>query len=149
MATQEVWDEPYALPYVCMIEDDEAIRDTLRSLLEDAGYHLIEAADGQSGYTILRESAERLITLVDYKLPVLDGCDLLELVASDETLRDRHAFIFVTASPQRAEEECGDTLEELNAPIVSKPFHIDEVLEAVAEAAQRIAAEARMGHASD
>lgn len=141
MAAQGAWNGSYALPCVCMIEDDAAIRETLRSLLEDAGYQLIEAADGRSGYTILRESAERLIALVDYKLPALDGCDLLELVASDAALRDRHAFIFVTASPQRAQEECGDTLEELNAPIVSKPFHIDEVLDAVADAAQRIAAD--------
>lgn len=140
MVAQEAWDGSYELPYVCVIEDDEAIRETLRSLLEDAGYQVIEARDGRSGFTILCESAERLIALVDYKLPALDGCDLLELVANDEALRDRHAFIFVTASPQRAEEDCGDTLEELNAPIVPKPFHIDEVLDAVANAAQRIAA---------
>lgn len=140
MAKDETREHIHTLPPVCVIEDDEATRETLRSLLEDAGYRLIEAADGLSGYTILRESLERLITLVDYKLPALDGCDLLELVANDETLRDRHAFIFVTASPQRAEEDCGETLDGLDAPIVPKPFHIDEVLDAVSDATQRLAA---------
>lgn len=138
MAAQEARDQSRALPPVCVIEDDTAIRETLRLLLEDAGYQLIEATDGRSGLTILRESAERLIALIDYKLPALDGCDLLQLIADDDALRERHAFIFVTASPQRAKDDCGDTLEELNAPIVPKPFHIDEVLDAVAEAAQRI-----------
>ena len=60
--------------------------------------------------------------------------------ANDAALRDRHAFIFVTASRWLAEEDCGDTLAELKAPIIPKPFHIDAVLDAVADAAQRMAA---------
>ncbi len=124
---------------VCVIEDDEATRMALRCLLEDAGYHVIEAADGQTGYTLLLESDERLIALIDYKLPRMDGCDLLDLVEHDERLRARHTVIFVTASPKRAEEECGETLEEFDVPVIPKPFNIDEVEDAVSEAVQRLA----------
>lgn len=123
---------------VCVIEDDQAIRETLRILLEGEGYRVIEAADGVTGYALLRESRGRLITLVDQKLPRMDGCDLLDLVTHDEDLRSRHTFIMVTASPKRAEEDCGDTLEELSAPLLPKPFDIDDVLDAVAQAAARI-----------
>lgn len=128
-----------APPLVAVIEDDGAIRETLRTLLEDAGYAVIEAKDGQAGYDILCQSAKRLIAIIDHKMPRMDGCDLLHLVENDAHLRARHTFIFVTASPKRAEEDCGDTLEELDIPMVAKPFHIDEVLDAVAEAAGRIA----------
>lgn len=125
-------------PVVCVIEDDEAIRTALRTLLEDEGYRVLEAEDGLAGYELLRSSAAPLIALVDHKLPKMDGCDLLDLAAKDEDLRTRHEFIFVTASPHHAEDDCGETLEELNIPVVSKPFDIDEVLEPVAAAAHRL-----------
>src|SRR5579864_3667533 len=101
-----------APPHVAIIEDDGAIRETLRTLLEDAGYRVIEAKDGQTGYDLLRQSDKRLIALIDHKMPRMDGCDLLHLVEHDTDLRARHTYIFVTASPKRAEEDCGDTLEE-------------------------------------
>ncbi len=125
-------------PTVCVIEDDEDTRHALRFLLEDAGYHVVEASDGIVGYRLLTDSKQRLIVLVDQKMPRMDGCDLLELIEQDETLRAQHTFIMMSASPQRAEQDCGDTLEELDAPVVSKPFALDEVLNTVAEAAQRL-----------
>lgn len=129
-----------ATPTICVIEDDRGIREALRALLEDAGYHVIEAADGLEGYRLLQKTPDRLVALVDHKMPQMDGCDLLELVAKDDVLRTRHEFIFVTASPRRAEEDCGETMEDLSASLLSKPFHIDDVLDAVAKAAERITA---------
>lgn len=137
-ATARAHVQPQVRPTVCVIEDDAGIREALRMLLEDAGYRVVEAADGRLGCAILRESDERLIALVDHKMPVMDGCDVLELAANDTDLRARHAFIFVTASPKRAEEDCGEAMEELDAPLVPKPFDIDEVLDAVADAAKRL-----------
>lgn len=131
-----------AAPTICVIEDDDAIRETVRALLEDEGYQVIEAADGLSGYHLLCNAAAPLVAVVDHKLPRMDGCDLLELVAQDEELRARHAFIFVTASPRRAAEDCGESLEELGAPLVAKPFDIDQLLAPVAEAAQRLTTQA-------
>lgn len=128
------------LPTVCVIEDDEAIRDTLRMLLEEAEYPVVEAADGLAGYRLLKETDQRFIAVVDHKMPKMDGCDLLERMEQDETLRVRHTYIMLSASPKHAEEDCGETLEELAAPLVSKPFSIDEVLDAVADAAERLGA---------
>ena len=127
-------------PLVCLIEDDDGIREVLHMLLEDAGYRVREAADGLAGYALLRDTHEPMVALVDHKLPAMDGCDLLELIANDEQLRTRHAFIFVTASPQHAEQDCGETLEELDTAVVPKPFDIDDVLDAVAAAVARMAA---------
>jgi CheY-like chemotaxis protein len=134
-----------AAPTVCVIEDDEAIRETMRDLLEDEGYQVVEAADGLTGYRLLRTASAPLIAVVDHKLPKMDGCNLLELAAQDEVLRTRHAFIFVTASPLRAEEDCGESLDELGAPLVAKPFDIDQLLEPVAQAAMRLSAQASQG----
>jgi CheY-like chemotaxis protein len=126
-------------PLICIIDDDSGIRRALRVLLEGAGYRLREAADGLAGYTLLRDAPEPVVALIDYELPALDGCDLLELITTDEQIRTRHIFIMVTGSPpQVVEEDCGETLNELDAPVMRKPFAIDALLNAVAAAATRL-----------
>jgi len=126
-------------PLVCIIDDDPRMRMALRALLQGAGYRVSEAADGLAGYTLLRDAPGPVVALVDYELPAMDGCDLLELIAIDEQLRALHAFIMVTGSPQHAQQDCGETLEELDTPVVPKPFDIDEILGVVQQAAARLA----------
>jgi CheY-like chemotaxis protein len=87
---------------------------------------------------MITTSMERLIVVLDHKLPKLDGCDLLEIVAQDEALRARHTFIFMTASPKRALEDCEEALDELDVPLIPKPFDIDELVAAVQQAEQRL-----------
>jgi len=123
---------------VCVIEDDADIRAVVRLLLEDDGYEVMEAADGLTGHALLRNSAERLVVVLDHHLPRMDGCDLLEIVATDTILRERHAFVFLTGSPQRAADDCGETLEDLAVPLLPKPFNIDQLLDAVAAAERRL-----------
>ncbi|HEY1388502.1 MAG TPA: response regulator [Ktedonobacterales bacterium] len=127
-----------AIATVCVIEDDEGIRDIVRDLLTDEGYAVIEAATGLDGKRLLDASAERLIVILDYRLPALDGCDLLEIVAQDEDLRERHTFIMMSASPAKTVEDCEEAIDELNVPIVPKPFDIDELVEAVRQAQMRL-----------
>lgn len=125
---------------VAILEDDADIRQLLRDLLADAGYRVREAADGVAGLALLRDTSERMVVLLDRTLPALGGCALLDRVASDATVRARHAVIFMTGSPDRAQEECGETLAALDVPVLSKPFSIDAVLAAVDQAAWRLAA---------
>jgi len=74
-----------------------------------------------------------MVAVVDHHLPAMDGCYLLELIATDEQLRARLCFIFITGSPPHVlAEDCGETLDELAAPVMRKPIDIDDVLEAVA-----------------
>ena len=124
---------------VGVIESDAAIRQVVRLLFEDAGYAIVEANDGLSGLALLRNCVEPLVAVIDHRLPRLDGCDLLDLVRTDETLRQRHAYVFMTTDPRGAVDDCGEALEELAVPLLPKPFHIDELVAAVQAAEQRLA----------
>ncbi len=126
-------------PTVCIIEDEVDIREVLCTLLEDDGYRVLEAADGVSGLALLRSHPERLVVLLNYKLPKMDGCDLLASVAQDGALRTRHIFIVVTANAQDVEQKCAKTLDELAVSLVNKPFDIIAMLAAVKHAAHRLA----------
>jgi CheY-like chemotaxis protein len=83
---------------VGVIEDDAAIRQVVRLVLEDAGHEVVEANDGLSGLALLQSSMEPLVAVIDHQLPGLDGSSLLDLVATDERLRQRHRFVCMTAN---------------------------------------------------
>jgi CheY-like chemotaxis protein len=87
---------------------------------------------------LLEGSLEQLVVVLDYRLPALDGCDLLEIVAQDEELRARHTFIMLSGSPRQTVEDCEEAIDDLDVPVLSKPFHIDDLVEAVEQAEQRL-----------
>lgn len=123
---------------VCIIEGDEPTREVVRYLLTDAGFEVIEASNGLKGKAMLEAAPDRLIVLLDHRLPVIDGCDLLEIVAQDEALRARHTFLMMAASPRHAVDDCGDAIDDLDVPVVPKPFSIDDLVEAVQDAQRRL-----------
>lgn len=123
---------------VLIVDDDEGIRETLRFMLVDAGYDVIEAGQGAEALTILRASEDPLVVLLDVKMPVLNGEQLLEAVAADSHMLQRHAFVVDTASPQGISPRMAELIAELSIPFVPKPFGIDELLHTIRQATSRL-----------
>lgn len=66
------------MAYTILIADDEAeIRELLRLYLEKDGYHVLEAADGQSALSLL-EQEEFDMALLDIMMPKVDGYHVLK-----------------------------------------------------------------------
>jgi DNA-binding response OmpR family regulator len=57
---------------VLLVEDDPRVRRVLRLALEDEGYHVSEAGDGEQGLADLSDT-EPDVVLLDLMLPGLDG----------------------------------------------------------------------------
>ncbi len=71
---------------ILVIDDEAAIRDSLRMTLEYEGYEFIGAATGQEGLALAEREAPDLV-LLDVKMPGMDGLDVLtRLHAMTETL---------------------------------------------------------------
>src|SRR5579864_5766328 len=62
---------------VLVIDDEAAIRDSLRMTLEYDGYEVIGAATGQEGLALAEREAPDLV-LLDVKMPGMDGLEVLE-----------------------------------------------------------------------
>jgi len=62
---------------VLVIDDEAAIRDSLRMTLEYEGYEFIGAATGQEGLALAERDAPDLV-LLDVKMPGMDGLEVLE-----------------------------------------------------------------------
>lgn len=123
-----------------IVDDDHSIRETLRLLLEDAGYHVTEACNGLEALTLLRDERASYITLLDLCMPQLNGAALLGIVAEDPDLARRHSFILMTADTRAMSRLFADHLARLAVPMLAKPFDIDDLFDLVERATQRLKA---------
>jgi len=57
---------------VLVVDDDPDIREIVSEILEDAGYHVISAANGAEALECLKTQTPSLI-LLDLYMPVMDG----------------------------------------------------------------------------
>lgn len=126
------------MAHVLIVDDDDAIRDTLRFALEDSGYAVSEASDGLAALKLLRASPNRTVVLLDLMMPGLDGAGVLGTVAGDHHLATQHAYILLTASTKTLTLAFANLLASLSVPILNKPFDVDTLLDTVAGIARRI-----------
>lgn len=83
-------------PLILCIEDEDSLRRDLIEELQDAGYRVIEAADGQDALMQLEASQPDLI-LCDISMPAMDGYELLEAFQANQKYSAETPFIFLTA----------------------------------------------------
>jgi CheY-like chemotaxis protein len=61
---------------ILVVDDEESVRNTLRGILENAGYRVVTVENGQKALEKIRGIPFDAV-LVDLKLPDIDGADLL------------------------------------------------------------------------
>jgi two-component system response regulator FlrC len=126
---------------VLIVEDESDTRAAIRLVLEDAGYEVFEAPDGRPALARLRTHPRGLVVLLDKNMPGMDGLAVLEVIAADPALAERHPLILkvlVSAYVQATLPlRLAELLTALSVDKLDKPFGIDELLAAVARAAQR------------
>ncbi len=65
---------------ILVIDDEKVIRKSFRYFLEDYDHEVIEAKDGGEGLRLFEKEKVDLI-LVDLRMPVIDGLEVLEIVS--------------------------------------------------------------------
>lgn len=81
------------MPRILLIDDEKAIRYTLREILEHEGYEIDEAGDGKEALQKLQDNHFDL-ALCDIKMPGMDGIEVLEQAKGSG---NEAAFIMISA----------------------------------------------------
>ncbi len=71
----------------CMIllaDDDKAVREFLRKVLQNAGYRVVEAADGREATQELSRRAFDLL-IIDLSMPEQEGWETIRMIRDDNT----------------------------------------------------------------
>ena len=67
---------------ILVVDDDKVLTQLLKTLLEDAGYEVHIAHDGETAYKHLRDPKCRGM-LLDIRMPGINGAELLMLIAAE------------------------------------------------------------------
>ena len=109
-------------PRVLVVDDDRAVRDSLRRSLEFNGYDVVLAADGAEGLVAVG-SQHPDVVVVDVMMPRLDGIETTRAL--------RAAGNDVPILVLTARDAVGDRVEGLDAgadDYLTKPFALEELL---------------------
>ena len=130
---------------ILIVEDDPALRNTIRSVLERNGNEVRTAGDGAAGARELDQNQYDVV-LLDIGLPFVDGWEILRS-------REGKRIPAVVVISARGEERDKVRALDMGADdYLAKPFGADELLariRAVLRRAQQPAAQARVVHAGN
>jgi two-component system KDP operon response regulator KdpE len=106
---------------VLVVEDDPALRASIRSILERGGYQVSAAGDGAAGAREL-ETGRHEVVLLDIGLPFVDGWQLLG------SLEGRRQPSVIVISARGEEQDMVRALDLGADDYLAKPFGADELL---------------------
>ena len=107
---------------ILVIDDEAAIRDSLRMTLEYEGYDFVGAATGQEGIALAEREAPDLV-LLDVKMPGMDGLEVLDRLRA---MND--ALPVVVISGHGTISTAVDATKKGAFDFIEKPFASERVL---------------------
>ena len=120
-------------PRILLVDDEPGLRTAVQAYLEDEGFQVTTAVDGEEGW----EKAQKMIPDViisDVMMPRCDGYGLLKKIREDERLGGT-PVIFLTAKGMTADRTQG--YQAGVDDYMPKPFDPDELVARVKNVVQR------------
>ena len=114
---------------ILVVEDSEDIRALLNELLEDEGYRLVFAVNGEEGLEMAQAHSPQLV-LMDLSLPGIDGWETVRRLRQFPQFRQTPVLALTAHATQRDQQRA---LDAGCTGYISKPFDADELLAKVAQ----------------
>ena len=112
---------------VMTVDDSATVRQVLQMTLEDAGYDVVAAIDGEDALVKLKsESVDMLVT--DLNMPKVDGIDLIQQVRQRPGNRFM-PIIMLTSESQPEKKSAGKSAGA--SGWITKPFRPEQLLAVV------------------
>jgi signal transduction histidine kinase/CheY-like chemotaxis protein len=112
-----------------VVEDDESLQEALRSLFEDHEFQVLQAANGEQGFDIVKQIGERIsLVISDVVMPKMGG---VELYQKTRKSYPEKKFIFITGHPSEFRD--GTIDQDPYTRLLNKPFSMTDILILVQE----------------
>lgn len=112
---------------ILLIEDNTAMRENIKEILELSDYKVVTAVNGKIGVDLAKKEKPDLI-ICDIMMPELDGYGVLHILGKSEDTAGI-PFVFLTAKAEKADFRKGMTLGADD--YLTKPFDDIELLDVV------------------
>jgi DNA-binding response OmpR family regulator len=111
---------------ILLVDDDHEIVESMRTVLETRGYHILVARDGNQGL-VMAESEEPDLVVLDMMMPKRSGFLVLEKLRRSRP--DPMRVIMITANEGSRHKAYAEMLGVDD--YIRKPFAMDRLLESV------------------
>jgi two-component system chemotaxis response regulator CheY len=102
-----------------VVDDSKAIRMILSRTLAEVGYEVCQAANGREALSLLGETGNVSLILVDFNMPQMNGLELIKQIRSDS----RYASVLLMMVTTETEiDQMVAALEAGANEYVMKPF---------------------------
>jgi len=91
---------------VCIVEDDDNIREIYATALSASGFEITEALNGEDGILAITENNPDII-LLDLQMPVKNGFEVMEFLQKDEKLSKIPIVVLTNADDQDSISKAG------------------------------------------
>ena len=114
---------------ILVVDDEEDIRDSVKTLFESEGFRVETASNGLEASKILKGNADFDLILIDFFMPGISGRELLKKIREDSKLKElKCAFLTVAEFSGKGIDE----LKKLHSlDYIKKPYDSDDLVERV------------------
>ena len=113
-----------------LVDDSFSIRQMLSFTLKDAGFDVIEGANGQEGLTAVQQAAKLDLIITDLNMPVMDGITFIREARKLPT--SKYTPILMLTTETQAEKKQEGKAAGATGWVV-KPFHPAKLLDVIAK----------------
>ena len=101
---------------ILVVDDEARMRKLVNDFLTKAGYHVLEAADGEEALQVFYDNKDIALILLDVMIPKMDGWDVCREIRTDSKV----PIVMLTARSDEMDELLGFKLGV--DEYISKPF---------------------------
>ena len=101
---------------ILVVDDEARMRKLVNDFLTKAGYHVLEAADGEEALQVFYDNKDIALILLDVMMPKMDGWDVCREIRTDSKV----PIVMLTARSDEMDELLGFKLGV--DEYISKPF---------------------------
>ncbi|MGH9334444.1 MAG: ATP-binding protein, partial [Vicinamibacteria bacterium] len=124
---------------ILLVEDDGAVRDLTRKVLEFSGYRVLESAGAREAFgAIEREEGKVDLVIADLVMPGMGGDEFAELLAA------RYPEVRVLYSSGHVERPVAVPLAPRYRELIRKPFKSDELIRKVGDLVKKTSSDHRV-----
>lgn len=120
---------------ILVADDDDLLRNLLKEVFEEEGYHVFEAENGEKALDIFWEHSGIDLVILDIMMPKADGMEVLEEIRERS---DVPVLMLTALGDSSSELAC---LRNGASDFVSKPFHYEILVERVKNLLKLVKAE--------
>ena len=114
---------PLKRPQLLLVEDDRGVRDAIQDYLEDEGYSVLSANDGEQALSLLEGLSDPCLVVLDVRMPVMDGVEFMRQFRARPWLK-HHRLVLMSASELAPELRAAPGVVGL----LRKPFELEHLL---------------------